>query len=205
MKTTRSSDDERIKLIAIALVAIIGFAITQVPMSNAQNSGNGRNPNQEILDKLALIESKIDDLAGEQVTATFCISQGREAGLGADWIVTADTEWEAGLGWAEVFSGEGTAEVKIPVFPLPSETALKTGASLGRGMDICIDLPLEMGPTDTALLAELAQTTSCRTSSGPSTTSARSTRSCTSRPTRTSSTARCWTRWTSRPKPEYAW
>lgn len=138
----------------LAIVALGIFTAIAMPLAHAQ--GQGRSPNQEILDRLDSIEAKIDALAGEQVTATFCISQGRELGLGADWIVTADTEWEAGAGWAEVFSGEATAEVKIPAGPIPSETAINVAGSHGRNFNICVDLPLEMGPTDTALLAELA-------------------------------------------------
>lgn len=121
-----------------------------------QPIGVGNNPNQEILDRLNAIEAKVDALTGEQVTATFCISQGRGLGLGADWIITADTEWEGGLGWAEVFSGEGTVEVKFPAGIIPSESAIKIDGNHGKNFDICIDLPLELGIEDTALVAELA-------------------------------------------------
>lgn len=132
-------------------------SINSYAAQNQNASPNAQNPNQEILDRLDAIEAKIDDLAGPQVTATFCMSQDRALSFGADWILQVDTELEGGLGWAEVFSGEGTYEVKTPSGVIPSQTAIGIAASKGRGLDICIDLPIELGPTDSALLAELAQ------------------------------------------------
>lgn len=143
-----------------AMIASLFFIATSMQLAYAQNgnaSPNAQNPNQEILDKLNALEAKIDDLAGPQVTATFCISQERAIAMGADWILQVDAEMEGGLGWAEVFSGEATAEVKIPSGVIPSETSVGVGGSHGRGLDVCVDLPIRMGPTDTALLVELAQ------------------------------------------------
>ena len=77
------------------------------PGNNPGN--NGRNPNQDILERLDALEAKIDALAGPQINATFCISQGRNFALKADWIYQLDIETEFGLGWAEVVSAEATA------------------------------------------------------------------------------------------------
>ncbi|GIT97580.1 hypothetical protein [Sulfurovum sp. TSL1] len=136
---------------------ILLVSISSYGASNQNASQNAQNPNQEILDRLSDLETKIDDLAGPQVTATFCMSQDRAISLGADWILQIDAEFEAGVGWAEVFSGEGTYESKIPAGPIPSETAISVAASKGRGLNVCVDLPIRLGPTDTALLTELAQ------------------------------------------------
>ena len=138
------------------------LAVTTATVAQAQRSDPplrhlpAPTPNQRILDKLDAIERKLDALAGPQLAATFCISQGRGFALGADYIYQLDMETEVGLGWAEVLSAEATAEAKFPAVPIPSETALKAEGAHGRGFDICIELPLEMGPTDTALIAELA-------------------------------------------------
>jgi len=141
----------------ITALVLITTSIQPAHAQNGNASPNAQNPNQEILDRLNELEAKIDDLAGPQATATFCMSQGREIALGADWILQVDAELEGGLGWAEVFSGEATAEVKIPAGVIPSETAVGVGGSKGRSLDVCIDLPIRLGPTDTALLTELAQ------------------------------------------------
>jgi len=144
------------KMLYILIVMLL-VSINSYGAQNQNANPNAQNPNQAILDRLGELEAKIDDLAGPQVTATFCMSQDRAISLGADWILQVDAELEAGVGWAEVFSGEGTAEVKIPAGPIPSATAIGVAASKGRGLDVCIDLPIRLGPTDTALLAELAQ------------------------------------------------
>ena len=147
---------------SFALLATLTFftvlaqsSLGQNGNANPQNNGQALNPNQEILEKLAELEEKIDALGAEQVTATFCISQGRALDLGAEWAFEGRVEAEAGVGWAEVFSGEATAEFKFP-FLLPSKVAVNANGTHGRSFDICVDLPIELGPTDTALLAELA-------------------------------------------------
>jgi hypothetical protein len=43
----------------------------------------------------------------------------------------------------------------LPI-PIPTEVALDLGTSHGRGMEICVDLPVELGPRDEGLLMELA-------------------------------------------------
>lgn len=137
------------------LMALAQASLGQNNNANPGNNGKAQNPNQEILERLTELEAKIDALGAEQVTATFCISQGRALDLGAEWAFEGRVEAEAGVGWAEVFSGEATAEFKFP-FLLPSKVAANVNGVHGRNFDICVDLPIELGPTDTALLAELA-------------------------------------------------
>jgi hypothetical protein len=137
------------------LTLLAQSSIGQNGNANPNNNGQALNPNQEILEKLAELEEKVDALGAEQVTATFCISQGRAFDLGAEWAFEGRVEAEVGVGWAEVFSGEATAEFKFP-FLLPSKVAVNANGTHGRNFDICVDLPIEMGPNDTALLAELA-------------------------------------------------
>ena len=137
------------------LTTLAQSSLGQNGNANPNNNGQARNPNQEILDKLAELEEKIDALGAEQVTATFCISQGRALDLGAEWAFEGRVEAEAGVGWAEVFSGEATAEFKFP-FLLPSKVAINANGTHGRNFDICVDLPIDLGPNDRALLAELA-------------------------------------------------
>jgi hypothetical protein len=145
----------------VALIALL--AVTGANLAHAQKRDPPPRPwppatsqQRLILDKLDAIERKLDALAGPQLAATFCISQGRSFALGADYIYALDIDTKLGAGWAEVLDVKARAEAKFPAVPIPSETALKAEGAHGRGFDICIELPLEMGPKDTALIAELA-------------------------------------------------
>lgn len=132
-------------------------SINSYGAANQNANQNAQNPNQEILERLNDLEAKIDDLSTPQVKATFCMSQGRALSLGADWKIDAKAKINAGIGWAEVFSGKAVGQIKIPAGAIPSETKVGVAGNKGRGLTVCVDLPIRLGPTDTALLAELAE------------------------------------------------
>jgi hypothetical protein len=99
-----------------------------------------------------------DDAA---VTTTFCFSQGLGVDLTAKLSVGMKVDYDAGAGWpnaAWVKAGgklEHPVVLPVPPFILPSEMAGQAGAGLGRGVDLCVDVPLEPNDEQRALLADL--------------------------------------------------
>jgi len=82
------------------------------------------------------------------LSTTYCISQGRGVQLGAKLALEMGFELEGGGGWPNVLWGKGTAKATGPVvlatppFILPSEMGGEASASLGKGLDICVDVPI---------------------------------------------------------------
>ena len=128
-------------------------------IDTTQYACNGLGVTECMLMKLDRIERKLgcpledylDDTcpySPADTTATFCISQGREGGIGADWSVIPYMEAELGAGWPNVAWGKLTAKVENPLFipsslyPIPTNLSIGGSASLGRNFDICIEVPL---------------------------------------------------------------
>jgi hypothetical protein len=132
-----------------------------------------------LLEKLETIEAKLgcdmtSFLAGNcdenpaSASASFCISQGRAAELGLSYAIEAPTTWEGGLGWAEVGDFKATISpvhptvlfapigAPIPIAVLPNSVGIDAGGSLGRGMDICVEIPIVLTREDTLRLEHLA-------------------------------------------------
>ena len=87
---------------------------------------------------------------------TFCISQGSAVDLGAEFAVSLDYGLELGGGWAEVGDVKATANLTTPVWLAPAPAVFVTVPSgysaggsfgIGRGMDTCVDVPIELSPT----------------------------------------------------------
>ena len=115
-----------------------------------------RSPLQEILDRLTSIE---EELEAPSTSATFCISQSRALELGVDWGAELKAEGEVGIGWSEVAKVKLVPAFSIPVvlppfIPVPTGAAIGLAGDIGRGLDICIELPLTLSPQDQALLEE---------------------------------------------------
>lgn len=112
------------------------------------------------------LEDKIDDLAGPQVSATFCISQGRGAELSGAFGAEFEVEVELGAGWTSAVYAKATPELDLPFFiptpvpgvviPVPTEAKIELMGGLGRATDICIDLPVTLSPDDQAQLVQMA-------------------------------------------------
>lgn len=84
------------------------------------------------------------------VSTTWCIQQGRSGSLGASYKLQAEYELDLGGGWPNVIWGKLTGNVKTPpvigvgpvAIPLPNEIAAGGAMSLGRGLGICVDVPI---------------------------------------------------------------
>jgi hypothetical protein len=126
-------------------------------IDTTQYACNGLGATECMLMKLDRIERKLgcplDDYLADtcpyspaDTTATFCISQGREGALGANWSIIPYMEGELGVGWPQVGWGKLTGKVENPLFlgpfPIPTELSIGGSASLGRNFDICIEVPL---------------------------------------------------------------
>lgn len=97
-----------------------------------------------------------DDAA---VTVTYCFSQGIGVDLSAKLAIESATELDLGLGWPNVGWAKASAKANLPLMApgimLPNEVAGEAGAGLGRGVDICVDVPFEPNDAQKALIADL--------------------------------------------------
>lgn len=88
---------------------------------------------------------------GVSVSTTYCIQQGRVGKLGATFKLEPELEINLGAGWPNAIWGRLTGNAKLPGFlpagpigvPLPNEIAAGGEASLGRGLSICVDIPIQ--------------------------------------------------------------
>jgi len=123
-------------------------------IDTTQYACNGLGATECMLMKLDRIERKLgcplDDYLDNtcpyspaDTTATFCISQGREGALGAEWGFSPYGEIEVGAGWPNAFWGKATGKLEGPLSVIPTELSIGGSASLGRNFDICIEVPLE--------------------------------------------------------------
>jgi len=153
--------------------ALIVFTILCVDSAAAQrpvNTGNDRLG--DIIMRLERIEAKLID-PGPTTSATFCISQGRALELGVDWAAELKVEIEGGLGWAEVGDLKLVGAPSFPFLlapaipvPVPTDAAIGLAGGIGRGLEICVDLPVTLSPEDQALLDELATDINAKTGDG---------------------------------------
>lgn len=118
--------------------------------------------------KLATVETKlgcsIDEFLDPSANCTqnpattsvsFCISQGRVGELSMAWDAELYAEVKAGAGWTLGPWGEMKGSAEVPLFlggfiPLPTEAAVSGSAGLGRGLDICFEVPIQPSATDIA-------------------------------------------------------
>jgi len=102
-------------------------------------------------------------------TASFCISQSSALDMGLEYAIGAPTEWEGGLGWAEVVDVKASIApvhptllvspvgAPIPIAVLPNTVSVGAAGDIGRGIDVCVDIPIQLGREDTATLARLSR------------------------------------------------
>lgn len=95
------------------------------------------------------------------LTTTYCIEQGREAELGADLKVDLGAEIELGAGWPNVGWGKATGKATIPVgiaiVPLPTSVGGAASTHLGRGLEICVEVPIEPDADQLVLIQDLVR------------------------------------------------
>ena len=95
------------------------------------------------------------------MSTTFCFSQGRALDLSGKFAVEANLEFDGGAGWPNVLWAKANGKVtapfilSLPPFVFPTEIAGQAGGGLGRGVDICVDVPIVPDDGQKALLADL--------------------------------------------------
>jgi hypothetical protein len=96
-------------------------------------------------------------------TTTYCIAQERSGEIGAQYAVGLNTDIDLGAGWPNVVWGKVTAKLETPVpsplaVPYPNEVAASGSMSLGRGLEICVDIPIvELEPDQIAQIHDLVR------------------------------------------------
>ena len=101
---------------------------------------------QEVIDQdyTSCDRSKVPD--GVSTASNYCINQGRAGQLGAQYKIETEGRLELGGGWPNAIWGKVTGHAKFPAalasVPIPNEFAAAGAMSLGRGMSICVGIPM---------------------------------------------------------------
>jgi hypothetical protein len=110
----------------------------------------------------AFLNGECSDLPQDaSLTTTYCIEQGRGAELSAELAVDLGAEIELGAGWPNVGWGKATGKATIPVgvavIPLPTSVGGEAATHLGRGLEICAEVPIEPDDDQLALIKDLVR------------------------------------------------
>lgn len=97
---------------------------------------------------------------GVGVSTTYCIDQGWGLELGGAYKLEANYDVDAGAGWPNVLWGKITGKAKTSVFSTtvgvwPSEIAAGASTGLGRGLSICVDVPMTLTQDQVNLIRDL--------------------------------------------------
>lgn len=83
---------------------------------------------------------------GVSPSTTYCINQGRSGQLGGTFKVETEGRLELGGGWPNAIWGKITGHAKFPAaaanIPIPNELAASGSMSLGRGLSLCVGIPI---------------------------------------------------------------
>jgi hypothetical protein len=94
---------------------------------------------------------------GVSTSSSYCISQGRAGQLGGTYKIEPETRLELGGGWPNAIWGKVTGHAKAPAaiggVPVPNEFSAGGSMSLGRGLNICVDIPF--AALDAAQVAQI--------------------------------------------------
>ena len=89
-------------------------------------------------------QNKVPD--GVSTATTYCINQGRAGQLGAQFKIETEGRLELGGGWPNAIWGKLTGHAKFPAaianIPIPNEFSAAGAMSLGRGLNICVGIPI---------------------------------------------------------------
>lgn len=164
--------------IAIGATVIALFSLSPYSVSKSRdNTQQGGNKLDQIIARLDRIEKVVGCPVDEFVdgsckdnnpvatTVSFCISQGRGLEIAGGWNAAFKGSLEGGARWDVVPLGDVKASLEFPVpvplgpvaIPLPTEASIGGAAGIGRGLDICIDVPLEAADADASRLADLVK------------------------------------------------
>ena len=105
---------------------------------------------QEVIDQdyTDCDQSKVPE--GVSTASSYCINQGRSGQLGGAFKIEPDGIAELGAGWPNAIWGKLTAKIKFPAavpvgpvpVPIPNEVSAGGSVSLGRGLNICVGVPV---------------------------------------------------------------
>jgi hypothetical protein len=170
------------KTLARAAILVIGmmlgsFSVVSCAPSYADNDNRKLNLILERLDaidaqmadtkaQLATQSAQLTQAAGPSATASFCISQGRGLELGAGYGVAIKSEADLGAGWPNVLKVDANGKIEFPAGFLPTEAKVGIAGNLGRGMDICVDVPVMLTPEDQARLTQIESDINVKTGNG---------------------------------------
>lgn len=161
-------------------LGFFGVAADAAPPASAPAAGGQMG---EILAKLDALNAKLDRVekrlgcpideyvAGTctdspaGISVTYCISQGRSGELAGKWAVEPKAKVEVGGSWDVALLGRLEGDVSFPLFtplplppiPIPTELAVAGSASLGRGFDICVEIPLQVAAADATILDSIVR------------------------------------------------
>lgn len=130
------------------LSARLGEVYTAV---SAEPDGTRACSIQEVIDQTFADcdPSRVPD--GVSTATTYCIQQNRAGALGAVFKVEPEGVGELGAGWPNAIWGKITGRVKFPAaitlgpvpVPIPNELTAGGQMSLGRGLSLCVDIPVD--------------------------------------------------------------
>ena len=121
---------------------------------------------QEVIDQNLTACDPTQLPAGVATSSTYCIDQGRSGQLGTSFKIEPGFEIEIGGGWPNAIWGKLTGKAIIPpvipvgpaAIPLPNEIHAGGEVSLGRGLSICVDVPIStLDPDQVAQIHDLVR------------------------------------------------
>ena len=131
------------------LQASIASLQTQVETLSAEIKGC---PTQDFVD------GKCSELPkGAGMTATFCRNQGSGLQLGAAYEIDNKVKADFGAGWPEVVWGDILAQIKVPATYLPSKLSGAGSATIGRNINVCVNVPMAPTATQESQLKDLVK------------------------------------------------
>lgn len=95
------------------------------------------------------------------LTTTYCIEQGRGAELSAEVKAELGAEVDLGAGWPNVVWGKVTGKANLPlgigIVPLPTGAGGEVATHLGKGLQICAEVPIEPSAEQLVLIGDLVR------------------------------------------------
>ena len=153
------------------------FSVVSCTPSYADNENRKLNLILERLDaidaqlaatnvQLVTQSAQLTQAAGPSATASFCISQGRGLELGAGYGVASYVDAEVGAGWPQILWANAKGKIEAPNGIFPTQISVGIAGSHGRGMDICVDVPVMLTPEDQARLTQIESDINVKTGNG---------------------------------------
>jgi hypothetical protein len=149
---SQSNSEVLARLDAIeAKIDALTASVSTVETSVRGGAGNSRPCTvQEVIDQnySACDQAKVPE--GVSTATSYCINQGRAGQLGGAFKIEPEGVAELGGGWPNAIWGKITGKIKFPAaipvgpvaIPLPNELTAGGSVSLGKGLNICVGIPV---------------------------------------------------------------